>query len=143
MNHAIWQKIGICKMNPKFIFCCKKFNHESLFLSMEALQSHISISHKHLSLGSAAATASATSNGGGSTSSQMPPLMIQSQSKPQYRCDICQQTFRTESFLSQHKMSFHKISSTPGVVEPGFGCTECGQMFQSQGQLTKHMRLHG
>jgi len=113
------------------------------FSSMEALQSHISISHKHLSLGSAAATASATSNGGGSTSSQMPPLMIQSQSKPQYRCDICQQTFRTESFLSQHKMSFHKISSTPGVVEPGFGCTECGQMFQSQGQLTKHMRLHG
>ena len=73
------------------------------FSSMEALQSHIAISHKHLSLGTAS-TSSASSSpkfGGssGAAGGAMPPLPLPPSllnQKPQYKCEICDQTFRTQ-----------------------------------------------
>jgi len=64
--------------------------------------------------------------------------------KTMHRCDICQQTFRSEAFLNQHKMSFHKIA-TPSTPESGqmFYCNVCGKGFKQMAMLTKHSRTHG
>ena len=80
------------------------------FSSVDALQSHIRISHKHL----------------------------EDEAKPAlFKCDICHQSFRSEAFLNQHKLSFHKVS-----VNDTFDCNFCGKKFDKLTKLTQHVKIH-
>ena len=60
--------------------------------------------------------------------------------KQEYKCEVCEKEFRTESKLKRHVLSGHKlITKTETAEEKQNACHTCGMQFEKMKYLIKHI----
>ncbi|UYV83693.1 ZNF423 [Cordylochernes scorpioides] len=135
-HHYSHQKQYPCK------FCDEAFHVEFL------LDRHLQTNHAKET------TISSTDNGFPSTNDVAQNLSLksrsrneeqQSDSRTNYKCDICDNLFPSESSLNTHRRQAHNIKNASQKNNPtalSLSCAYCHETFKSRTELESHMKVH-